>query len=155
MTNISIVAYEARYQPDFKRLNVEWISAMFQLEEHDLEQLDQPEDHILPNGGQILLAELDDKVVGTVAMVSDNPEHSSYELAKMSVSPAVQGRGVGQLLAEAALDYARQMGAKSVWLESNRKAAAAIRLYERIGFQEIPLRPSPYTRADICMEINL
>ncbi len=156
---MTIIPYEPKYQVDFKRLNVEWISAMFQIEDHDVEQLDHPEMHILPNGGQIFLAcratgDRAGDIVGTVAMVSDNAEHSSYELAKMSVSPSAQGQGVGQKLAEAALDYARQMGAASVWLESNRKAAAAIRLYHRVGFREIPLRPSPYTRADICMEIR-
>ncbi len=152
---MTIISYEPKYQPDFKRLNVEWISALFAIEPHDLEQLDDPERYILPNGGQIFLArDSDGIIVGTVAMVSDSPEHSRYELAKMSVSPMVQGQGVGQQLAEAALDYARQMGAASVWLESNRRAAAAIRLYLRVGFQEIPLQPSPYTRADICMEIR-
>jgi putative acetyltransferase len=155
---LTIIPYEPRYQPDFKCLNVAWISQMFKLEDHDLEQLDQPETHILPNNGQIFLAKLGDDIVGTVAMVRDQPRPDapdvvSYELAKMSVTPDVQGRGAGQLLAEAALDFARQQGAAMVWLESNRKAAAAIRLYERVGFQEVPLRPSLYTRADICMEI--
>ncbi len=158
MNELSIIPYAPPYQPDFLRLNVAWISAMFAVEPHDLEQLEHPEDYILPNGGAIFLAKLNDDIVGTVAMVNTtegNGPPASYELAKMSVTPAAQGRGAGQLLAEAAIAYARQMGAKLVWLESNRKAEAAIRLYHRVGFREVPLRPSLYTRADICMEIQL
>ncbi len=153
MNEISIIPYAPEYQPDFERLNVAWISASFTLEEHDLEQLQHPEAHILPNNGAIFLAKFNNEIVGTVAMV--NTGENTYELAKMSVTPAVQGRGAGKLLALAAIEYARQMGATMVWLESNRKAKTAINLYHRVGFQEVPMRPSLYTRADICMEMTL
>lgn len=150
---ISVIPYSPEYQPDFKRLNVAWISALFTLEPHDLEQLDHPEIHILPNNGAILLARLDSEIVGTVAMIKTG--EGEFELAKMSVTPAVQGRGAGNLLALAAIDYARQQQARVVWLESNRKAEAALRLYERVGFREVPLIPSPYARADVRMELVL
>ncbi len=153
MNDISIISYEPRYQPDFKRLNIAWISELFSVEDHDLEQLDHPEVHILPNGGHILLAKWDNDIIGTAALVPTG--NDSYELAKMSVTPACQGKGVGKQLALAAIDYARQSGATMVWLESNRKAKAAVELYKRIGFVEVPLRPSLYTRADVCMEMSL
>jgi ribosomal protein S18 acetylase RimI-like enzyme len=153
MNQVAIIPYELIYQPDFKRLNVAWISELFALEPHDLEQLDHPDVHILPNSGAIFLAKLNDEIVGTVAMVKTG--EGTFELAKMSVTPAVQGRGAGQLLAEAAIDYARQQNAHLIWLESNRRAKAALRLYERVGFREVPLIPSPYARADIRMEMAL
>lgn len=153
MNNFTIIPYEPRYQPDFKRLNVEWISRDFTLEPHDLEQLDHPETHILPNQGAIFLARLDDEIVGTVALV--NTGETGFELAKMSVTPKAQGRGIGKQLCLAALDYARQIGLRSVWLESNRRAKTALALYEKVGFREVPLVPSPYARADIRMEIDL
>lgn len=153
MAFLSIIPYTSDYQPDFKRLNVEWITAMFTLEPHDLEQLDEPERHILPNNGAIFLAKLDEQIVGTVAMV--NAGDGTFELAKMAVTPAVQGQGAGKLLALAAIEYARQTGVKTVWLESNRRNKTALALYERVGFQEVPMRPSLYTRADICMELTL
>lgn len=153
MNAIAIIPYTPEYQPDFKRLNVAWISALFALEPHDLEQLDHPEMHILPNNGAIFLAQQDGAIVGTVAMIKTGEDE--FELAKMSVTPAVQGQGAGNLLALAAIDYARQQRAHLVWLESNRKAQAALRLYERVGFREVPLIPSPYARADIRMEIVL
>ena len=153
MNDVFIIPYAPEYQPDFKRLNVAWISELFTVETHDLEQLDHPEDHILPNGGQILLARSGGEIIGTAAMIAT--ENNTFELAKMSVAPAFQGRGIGKLLAVAAIDYARQTGARLVWLESNRKARAALELYRRVGFVEVPLKPSPYTRADVCMELTL
>ncbi len=153
MNIISIIPYSPEYQPDFKRLNVAWISALFALEPHDLEQLDHPEIHILPKNGAIFLTQLEGEIVGTVAMIKTGDRE--FELAKMSVKPAVQGRGAGNLLALAALDYARRQNARVVWLESNRKAEAALRLYQRVGFREVPLIPSPYARADVRMEIVL
>ncbi len=153
MNTITIVPYSPEYQPDFERLNIAWISELFAVEPHDVEQLNDPETHILPNNGAIFLAKQNDEIVGTVAMV--NTGGGTFELAKMSVTPAVQGRGAGQLLALAAIDYARQQNAALIWLESNRKAAAALRLYERVGFREVPLIPSPYARADIRMEMAL
>ena len=149
---LTIIPYEPRYQPDFKRLNVEWIKQYFVVETHDLEQLDHPETHILPNGGQIFLGLLDDVIVGCVAMVRTSP--TDFELAKMAVSPAVHGQGVGKLLCQHAIGYARQSGAKTVWLETNRVLTPAISLYERVGFVHLPPKPSLYSRADVYMEVR-
>ncbi|GAB3642287.1 GNAT family N-acetyltransferase [Spirosoma arcticum] len=153
MNDVSIIPYKPRYQPDFKRLNVEWISQFFTVEQHDLEQLDQPETHVLPNDGQIFFALIDGEVVGCVAMV--NMGATGFELAKMAVSPNVQGQGIGKKLCLAAIDYARQLGVKTVWLESNRVLTPALTMYERVGFREVPRVETPYARADIRMEINM
>ncbi|GAB3554420.1 GNAT family N-acetyltransferase [Spirosoma fluminis] len=163
MSAISIIPYTADYQPDFKRLNIEWISHYFTVEPHDLEQLDHPERYVLPNQGQIFLAKrlsdqsgngpTKEEIVGCVAMV--NMGASGFELAKMAVSPTAQGRGVGRMLCEAALSYARQIGIKTVWLESNRRLTPALTLYQNVGFREVPRVETPYARADIRMEINL
>ena len=153
MNDVYIVPYEPRYQPDFKRLNLEWISKYFTVEPHDLEQLDQPEQHVLPNDGQIFLANAGDEIVGCVAMV--NTGTTGFELAKMAVSPAMQGRGIGKQLCMAAIDYARQLGVKTVWLESNRVLTPALAMYKSVGFREVPSMETPYARCDIRMEINM
>ncbi|MDB5243168.1 MAG: N-acetyltransferase [Spirosoma sp.] len=178
MTHVSIIPYHPRYQPDFKRLNIAWIEKYFQVEPHDLEQLDQPQTFILPNKGQIFFAVADGEVVGCVAMVNTGtapvpalaalagnrgtPERvrpdggcTGFELAKMAVSPTMQGQGIGKKLCLAALDYARQLGASTVWLESNRILTPALTLYEQVGFREVPRVETPYARANIRMEITL
>lgn len=153
MNPVTILPYSNEYQAAYKQINVEWISDLFALEPHDLEQLDQPEVHILPNGGAIFLAKRDETIVGTVAMIRTGS--TEFELAKMAVSKVVRGLGMGRLLCMAAINYAREMGATRVWLESNTKAEAAVRLYESVGFVHLPLRNSPYARANVHMELLL
>lgn len=50
------------------------------------------------------------------------------------VDQAARGQGVGEALTRAALQYAREKGAKVVELTSNPSRQAANRLYQRIGF---------------------
>ncbi len=153
MDDLSIIDYHPDYQPDFKRLNVAWISRYFRLESHDLEQLDDPEHHVLRNGGQILLAKTGSDIVGTVALVQVRP--GSWELAKMAVDEAFQGRQIGKRLGEAAIAWVRQQGGQEIFLESNRRLAPALALYQRLGFEEVPLEETPYARADIKMAMSL
>ncbi len=153
METLRIVDFTPAHQPDFKRLNVAWIARYFTVEQHDLEQLDDPEHHIIQPGGHILLAELDGQVVGTVALAPAGP--GVLELAKMAVDDAFQGRKIGWRLGVAALDRARKLGATQVFLESNRRLAPALQLYEKLGFREVPMTETPYDRADIKMSIDL
>ncbi|MBD2702910.1 GNAT family N-acetyltransferase [Spirosoma sp. BT702] len=153
MNEISIIPYEPAYQPDFKRLNVDWISHYFTVEKHDLEQLDEPEKYILPNDGQILFAKEGDTILGCVAIV--NMGETGFELAKMAVSPEARGKGIGKKLCVAAIDYARKKGVKTLWLESNRRLTPALTMYASVGFREVPSVPTPYARADIRMEMEL
>lgn len=153
MNTPTIIPYAPEYQPDFKRLNIEWISRYFTVEPHDLEQLDHPEIYILPNNGQIFFARIDADLVGCVALI--NMQETGFELAKMAVAPDAQGKGIGKQLCLAAIDYAREQGVKTLWLESNRKLTPALTMYSRVGFLEVPSIPTPYTRADIRMEMTL
>ncbi|MBD2751297.1 bifunctional helix-turn-helix transcriptional regulator/GNAT family N-acetyltransferase [Spirosoma validum] len=158
MSDISIISYSPVYQPDFKRLNIEWIETYFRVEPHDLEQLENPETYILPDDGQIFFAKMGDEIVGCVAMINmGTPDRggTGFELAKMAVSPVAQGNGIGRMLCTAAIDYARQLGVKTVWLESNRVLTPALTMYASVGFREVPSVPTPYARADIRMEMTL
>lgn len=141
-------------QPIFRQLNEEWISQYFTLEPADLKALNHPETYILEPGGCILLAEVAGQVVGTCALIK-MPE-GSYELAKMAVSPAAQGQGVGLLLGQAAIQRVRELGGRRVYLESNSQLAPALSLYHKLGFQYLaPPNPSPYARANVQMELLL
>lgn len=158
MNDVSIISYEPDYQPDFKRLNVEWIEKYFRVEPHDLEQLESPELYVLPNNGQIFFAKIADSLVGCVAMINTSVPHlnnTSFELAKMAVSSMVQGKGVGKKLCLAAIDYARELGVKTIWLESNRRLTPALAMYASVGFREVPSISTAYTRVDIRMEMTL
>ncbi len=151
--DVRLLPYSAAYQPDFKRLNVEWIETYFRLEEKDLLTLDNPQSSILDPGGEILLAEYGGEIVGVVAL--EKLDGETFELAKMAVSHKAQGRGVGERLGRAAIEKARLLGAKKVYLESNTLLKPAIRLYHKLGFRKVKGNPSPYERCNIQMELPL
>jgi DNA-binding MarR family transcriptional regulator/N-acetylglutamate synthase-like GNAT family acetyltransferase len=150
---VKLLEYSAAYQADFKRLNAEWIEKYFALEEKDLLSLDNPQAYVLDKGGDILLAEYKQEIVGVVALLKIDDE--TLELAKMAVSPKAQGKGVGELLGRAAIQKARSLGAKKVYLESNTILKPAIHLYHKLGFRKITGRLSPYERCNIQMELQL
>jgi putative acetyltransferase len=149
---IEIIDYEPRYKDDFRSLNIEWISKYFEVEPLDLQQLDHPEDYIISKGGRIYFAKSGEEIVGTVALkkVSD----TVFELSKMGVSPNYQGKGIGKKLGEHLIQEARDLGCKLLFLESNQKLIPAINLYKKLGFIEVPIGNSPYSRADFRAEIN-
>jgi ribosomal protein S18 acetylase RimI-like enzyme len=150
--SLSIVDFTTRYAADFKRLNVEWITQHWELEDADRRVLDHPEEHIIARGGAIFIALHNGSPIGTVALLA-KPE-ATYELAKMAVSPTVQGQGFGCAIAEHALQRAREMGARRVYLESNTILTPAISLYRKLGFSELKEGDdsSPYSRCNIQME---
>lgn len=143
----------------FHQLNAAWIEQLFVLEEVDRIVLDDPYTHVLARGGQICMAELPARdgalPIGCCALVRIGP--GEYELAKMAVSEAVRGHGIGRRLLRFAIDIARQMGAHRLCLESNTKNEAAIHLYEELGFRHLPAPPHPskYARANVFMELLL
>ncbi|NEU07839.1 GNAT family N-acetyltransferase [Flavihumibacter sp. R14] len=149
---IEIIDYQLSYKEDFKQLNIEWISRYFVLEEPDLEQLEDPEASVLSKGGKIYLARLGEEIIGTITL----KKHSDtiFELSKMAVSPAHQGRGAGRLLAEHLIKEARALGCKMLFLESNQKLLPALTLYKKLGFIEVPVGSSPYSRADYRGEMH-
>jgi ribosomal protein S18 acetylase RimI-like enzyme/Mn-dependent DtxR family transcriptional regulator len=151
--NVTIVNYQPSLAKYFKGLNIEWINTHFTVEEHDLEQLNHPEEHIMNDGGEILFIQLNDEIVGTCALIKTG--EAEYELAKMAVSPRYQGRQLGKKLMDAAIAKATELKASRVWLGSNTKLTAAINLYKKTGFKEIPIGATPYARANVKMEMYL
>jgi N-acetylglutamate synthase-like GNAT family acetyltransferase len=81
-----------------------------------------------------------------------------FEVAKMAVTPAWQGRGLGRRLLAHVIQKAQELGARRLYLETNSRLTPAIRLYESVGFHHMPpekVTPSPYKRADVYMEMDL
>lgn len=147
---IEIVGFEDRFAADFASLNYDWIAKSYNIEAHDREQLDNPVESVIEPGGQIFFAISDDKAVGTAAMI--RVDSSSFELAKMAVSPEYRNRGIGDKLIISCVGFASEKRASEIILESNTKQAAAIELYRKHGFIETELDPnSQFARANIRM----
>lgn len=152
---VKIVDYKPEHQQIFRDLNVEWISQYFKMEEADYKALDNPDGYILSKGGYILVACYNDVPLGVCALVKMNDGEYDFEMAKMAVSPAAQGKNIGFLLGQAIVDKARSAGAKKIYLESNTILKPAINLYHKLGFKKVAGRPTPYERCNIQMELSI
>jgi putative acetyltransferase len=150
---LTIIPYNSVYKSDFKRLNIAWIEKYFKVEAEDLAQLNDPEGYIIDKGGHIFLAKIDDQIVGTCGLIKESDD--VWELIKMSVDEAFQGQKIGLKLGEHTVNFAKQMGGRMMWLESNTILTPAITLYKKLGFVAIPPRPTPFDRCNILMELNL
>ena len=139
----------------FRRLNEEWIARSFALEDEDRRQLADPVGVYIEPGGQILIAELDGRPVGCVAIVPDGT--GAFELSKMAVSPGLRGQGTGRRLLVAAIEHARDLGASSLFLGSSTKLPDAVHLYESVGFAHVTPETlhMPYARASVFMQLVL
>jgi len=151
--SISIVPYEPKYQRAFKELNKEWISTYFTMEAEDYKVLDDPQGYILDKGGYIAVALYNEEPVGVCALIKVNGKAYGFELAKMAVSPKVQGKNIGWLLGQAVVEKAVELGALKLYLESNTVLTPAINLYHKLGFQKVAAHPTPYERCNIQMEL--
>lgn len=84
--------------------------------------------------------------VGTLTVVppatpfSEIARDEEWELRMLAVSPLARGRGLGEQLTLAGLEYAIEHGAQRVVLSTMETMLAAHRLYERLGFSRLPDR---------------
>ena len=148
---IGIISYEKKYQPDFKRLNLEYLDKYHLTETHDLEILDHPEEKVIAGGGCIFLALDGEKVVGSAGLAKD--KEGIFELVKMAVDPVWRGRGISKLLLERCLEEAKKLKAEKIFLFSNSQLLIAIKLYEKYGFRHVKVSDSPFLTADVKMEL--
>jgi len=152
---VQIVNFEPKHQAIFKALNEEWISTYFELEEADYKALDHPKTYILDRGGKIFVALYNNEPVGVCALIKMDDPNYDYELAKMAVSPKAQGKNIGYMLGQAAINAAEIMGASKLYLESNTILKPAITLYHKLGFQKVMGHVTPYKRCNIQMELKI
>lgn len=153
-TNMLVIDYQPEFKQAFTALNKEWISTYFKLEEADYKVLNDPDQSIIAKGGHIFVAVYEGEAVGVCALLRDTHAEYTFELAKMAVSPKVQGKGAGWLLAQAVIARAKSLGAQNLYLESNTVLKPAINLYRKLGFQEVSVCGSPYERCNIQMVLD-
>ncbi len=153
MSEIKIVDYKPEHQPYFEMFNRTWIEQLFTMEPVDEWVLTNPDKAILESGGAILMAEYDGIIAGTVGLRKVDEE--TFEFTKMAVSENFRRRGIAEAISFASFKKAAALGAKQVILYSNTKNAGAIKLYEKIGFQHIPVETGVYQRANVKMVIDI
>ena len=150
---IELIEYSDHYASDFKQINLEWLEKYGLAEEPDFLMLNDPLGKIIEPGGAVYLARIENNIVGSAALIH---EHDGiFELAKMTVVPAWQGKGISKLLLEKCLDKARELKARKIILFSNSQLHAALQLYLKYGFKHVKVMNSPFVTADVKMELEL
>ncbi len=149
--NCEILTWDPQYAADFERLNIEWLERYFYVEDVDRVVLADPAAQIINHGGEVLFAKAGAEIIGTVALKHHGKKR--YELTKMAVTSCWQGKGLGRLLAEAALISYKARAGQYLYLESHSSLGPALALYESIGFRPVarPGGPSIYERANVYM----
>ncbi len=149
---VEIIEFKTKYRQAFRDLNYAWLKKYFEVEPYDEIVLSDPKTHIISKGGVVLMARLDDEIVGTCALLRQTER--KYELAKLAVNEAYQGRRIGRMLCEAAISKARSLGATTLVLATSELLVTANALYHRLGFTKTDLSaigPLPYKRPTIAM----
>jgi putative acetyltransferase len=153
---MTVRQFEAGDETAFRELNEAWIAGNFVVEDKDWEVLNDPVGKILRPGGAVLMAVEDGVAIGTCALLP--MKDGAFEVAKMTVAEKCRGLGIGKKLLAHVIEYAKEMGASRLYLETNNKLANAIHVYESLGFRHLPpelVIPSPYARANVYMELLL
>jgi GNAT superfamily N-acetyltransferase len=153
-TTLTIHEFSDELAVHFRDINAEWITAMFQLEPTDHDVLEHPRARIVDAGGDILFVEAEGLgIVGACALQKTGP--NAFELTKMGVRESARGMKAGEYLLEAVIARALRLGADPLYLLTNAKCAAAIHLYEKLGFRhdaQIMARyGARYARCDVAM----
>ena len=149
---VEILTYQPEHQRWFEKLNRNWIEKYFWMEPVDFEVLQHTDENIVNHGGTIFMGTYNKEIAGTAAVKFVEP--GVYEFTKMAVDEKFQGKKIGKAIAEAAIKWSKDAGAKRIILYSNTKLETAIAMYRKLGFKEIPL-DGPYKRSDIKMELKL
>jgi putative acetyltransferase len=87
-----------------------------------------------PKGG-IILCKNEHEFIGCVGIRTI--ENDIAELKRMFIKPAYQKQGIGKILLEKAVEFAKLLNYKTMRLDTLNYMAPAINLYKQYGFYQI------------------
>jgi len=107
----------------------------------DREWLDLPGEYASPQGA-LLLATVAGRLAGCVGL-RPFPLPNACEMKRLYIRPEFRGIKLGKALVEQVIQVARRLRYSHVRLDTHPSTMqAAVELYRRFGFQEVPAHPA-------------
>jgi GNAT superfamily N-acetyltransferase len=104
----------------------------------DAEIADLPGVYVPPEGQMLFLRDpLDNMPVGCVALRPVSGVPGMCEMKRLYLQPVARGKGLGRHLAVAAMDEARHLGYRRMFLDTLPTLVEAQTLYRSLGFQQV------------------
>ena len=144
-----IIDYEDRYKQALEDISLPWLLEYDLLEPVDLEMLADPH-RFIADGGRVLLARKGEEIVGMVMLEIQG--EGVCEALKFGVKEEYREQGIGTALMKAVLQAARDAGQETIVVTSNHKLKAALRLYEKFGFEYVEYSDKWFQLSDVRME---
>ncbi len=119
-------------------------------------ELDNLPGKFSPPEGCLLIAEIDGKPAGSVALRSFQP--GACEMKRLFVKPGYRGQSVGKALAKRIITEAKLKGYRKMLLDTGDFIVAAQELYQSLGFKEIGQYydvPAEVLKRSVFMERSL
>lgn len=121
---------------------VQWLAETLALDarvhQHDSnEELDSLATFYTPPRGEMLLGYVGGTPCGTSGVFM--MDESTAELRRVWITPSARGHRLAPVLLQTAIESARRMGARRMWLETAQgHMDKAIAMYTRAGFRPVP-----------------
>ena len=127
------------------------VDLCFQQFEDELESL--PGKYAAPEG-RLLLAKTPETIAGCAALRKIDAK--TCEMKRLFVCETFRGSGLGNQLTEILIAEARKIGYRKMRLDTlPDKMPSAIRLYERLGFRQIPPYYESPIESTVYLELEL
>ncbi len=102
---IEVHNYSNDFREHIKKLNYEWLEKYFRVEKGDVVSLSNPKKEIIDKGGYVFFAKINGEFAGTISLLKKTDD--IFELGKMAVTDKAQGNGIGTVLIEHCLTFAK------------------------------------------------
>jgi len=104
-------------------------------------------------GSRYFIAVVDGIVVGGSGIAAFDSNGKVCELRKLFLTPQSRGLGLGKLLVDECLAYAKQKGYQQCYLDTLANMHAAVALYQKMGFEHLqaPLAGTIHNGCDVWM----
>ena len=122
-----------------------------------IQHFDQEIEHLEEKYGgpycRLYVAFFDGELAGCIALKKIDDEKS--EMKRLYVRPEFRGKHIGSILAQKIINEAKEIGYKSILLDTFPFLTSAIQMYKNMGFYEIeqyndsPMKDAVYLRLDL------